>query len=147
CRGHLGKQLIRRYGLDRASGVQHYALGIKELWEIDSALHEPGKVIHSFGWPLAETGTGGGAFLYHFENNQVALGLITDLNYSNPHLSPFDEFQRWKRHPQIRRYLDGGKRLAYGARAINKGGFQAIPALAFPGGLMSGCEAGFMNYP
>lgn len=147
CRGHLGKTLMQRFELDRDAGVQHYAVGIKELWEIDPAKHQPGKVIHCFGWPLASQNTGGGAFLYHFENNQVSLGMITDLNYENPYLSPFDELQRVKLHPQIRHYLEGGKRIGYGARAINKGGLQAIPKLCFPGGLISGCEAGFMNYP
>ncbi len=147
CRGHLGKQLQQRFGLNEKSGVQHYAIGIKEVWQIDASKHVPGKVIHSFGWPLTQTGTGGGAFLYHFENSQVALGLITDLNYRNPFLSPFDELQRWKLHPQIRPLLEGGKRIEYGARAINKGGLQAIPRLSFPGGLLAGCDAGFMNYP
>ena len=147
CRGHLGKQLIRDYGLDRDSGVQHYAIGIKEVWEIDPAKFRPGKVVHAFGWPLAASGTGGGGFLYHFERNRVSLGLITDLNYANPWLSPFEELQRFKQHPLIRPLLEGGCRLEYSARAINKGGFQAIPRLSFPGGLLSGCDAGFMNYP
>lgn len=147
CRGHLGKQLMRCFDLAQSTGTQHYAIGIKEVWQIDPALHQPGKVVHSFGWPLATSGTGGGAFLYHYENNQVALGMITDLNYSNPWLSPFDELQRWKLHPSVRPLLEGGQRIAYGARAINKGGFQAIPKLSFPGGLLLGCEAGFMNYP
>ncbi|MVF14646.1 electron transfer flavoprotein-ubiquinone oxidoreductase [Ketobacter sp. MCCC 1A13808] len=147
CRGHVGKQLIQRYGLDRNSGTQHYALGIKELWRVDPEKHHPGTVMHSFGWPLSQTNTGGGAFLYHFENNQISLGLITDLNYENPYLSPFDELQRWKLHPKIRWLLEGGERLSYGARAINKGGYQALPKLSFPGGLIIGCDAGFMNYP
>lgn len=147
CRGHLGKQLIRDFQLDRDSGVQHYAIGIKEVWEIDPAKFRPGKVVHAFGWPLAATGTGGGGFLYHFERNRVSLGLITDLNYANPWLSPFEELQRFKQHPLIRPVLEGGCRLEYSARAINKGGFQAIPRLSFPGGLLSGCDAGFMNYP
>lgn len=147
CRGSLGKQLISKFDLDRNSGTQHYALGIKELWEIPSHLHQAGKTIHSFGWPLSKSGATGGAFLYHADNNQVSLGLITDLNYSNPHLSPFDELQRWKHHPKIAQYLNGAKRISYGARAINKGGLQALPKLSFPGGLLSGCEAGFMNYP
>ncbi|GAA3919706.1 electron transfer flavoprotein-ubiquinone oxidoreductase [Litoribacillus peritrichatus] len=146
CRGQLGKQLMARYNLERDSGTQHYALGIKELWEIDPSLHEEGKVIHAFGWPLTESHTTGGGFLYHGEGNQVALGLITDLNYSNPYVSPFDELQRWKHHPLVSKYLKGAKRISYGARALNKGGLQAIPTLVFPGGLMSGCEAGFMNY-
>lgn len=147
CRGHLGKQAIRDFNLDRHSGTQHYALGIKELWQIDPDRHQPGKVVHSFGWPLARSGTGGGAFLYHFERNQVALGMITDLNYSNPYLSPFDELQLWKHHPLVRDVIEGGERIAYGARAINKGGLQAVPRLDFPGGLLLGCDAGFMNYP
>jgi len=147
CRGHLGKQVIRRFDLDRNAGTQHYAIGIKEVWEIDPARHQPGKVVHSFGWPLSASGTGGGAFLYHFENHQVALGLITDLNYANPYLSPFDELQRWKQHPLVRPLLQGGRRIGYGARAINKGGLQAVPKLSFPGGLLAGCDAGFMNYP
>ncbi|WP_250655852.1 electron transfer flavoprotein-ubiquinone oxidoreductase [Alkalimarinus coralli] len=147
CRGSLGKQLIAKYKLDKNSGTQHYALGIKELWQIDPDLHEPGKTLHSFGWPLSKHSATGGAFLYHGDNHQVSLGLITDLNYSNPHLSPYDELQRWKHHPQIARYLKGAKRISYGARAINKGGLQALPKLSFPGGLLSGCDAGFMNYP
>ena len=147
CRGHLGKQLIQHFQLDRDSGVQHYALGIKEVWEVDPANFQSGKVVHAFGWPLAASGTGGGGFLYHFENNRVMLGLSTDLNYSNPWLSPFDELQRFKTHPLIRPVLEGGSRIEYSARAINKGGWQAIPRLSFPGGLLSGCDAGFMNYP
>ncbi len=147
CRGHLGKQLMRLFQLDRDSGVQHYAIGIKEVWEIDPARFQPGKVVHAFGWPLLASGTGGGGFLYHHEHNRVALGLITDLNYGNPWLSPFDEMQRFKLHPLIQPVLEGGRRLEYSARAINKGGWQAIPRLSFPGGLLSGCDAGFMNYP
>lgn len=147
CRGSLGKQLIEKFNLDKNAGTQHYALGIKELWQIDPSLHQPGKTLHSFGWPLSENDATGGAFLYHADDNQVSLGLITDLNYRNPHLSPFDELQRWKHHPQIAQYLKGAKRVSYGARAINKGGLQALPKLSFPGGLLSGCEAGFMNYP
>ncbi len=133
CRGHLGKQLIRRFGLDAGRGTQHYGIGIKELWEIDPAKHRQGLVLHSAGWPLAESGAHGGGFLYHLEDNQVALGLITDLGYSNPFLSPFEEFQRYKQHPLIRRFLEGGKRIAYGARAITKGGPQALPRMSFPG--------------
>ncbi len=146
-RGHLGKQLIKRFSLDKNSGTQHYGIGIKELWEIKPELHKEGLVIHTMGWPLSETASTGGGFLYHTENNQVSLGLMVDLSYKNPHLSPFDEMQRWKTHPQIAKYLEGGKRVSYGARAINKGGFQAIPKLTFPGGLLSGCDAGFMNMP
>ncbi len=146
-RGHLGKQLIKKFELDKDSGTQHYAIGIKELWEIDPEKHKEGLVVHTIGWPLSEVGTGSGGFLYHTENNQVSLGLIIDLSYSNPHISPFDEMQRWKTHPRIRHYLEGGKRVSYGARALNKGGFQAIPKLTFPGGLLAGCNAGFMNMP
>src|SRR5262249_33138637 len=147
CRGHLGKQLIQRFELDRDSGEQHYAIGIREVWEIDPALFEPGKVVHAFGWPLLASGTGGGGFLYHFERNRVVLGLITDLNYANAYLSPFDEMQPLKLHPLIKPVLQGATRIEYGARAINKGGCQAIPRLSFPGGLLAGCDAGFMNYP
>ena len=147
CRGHLGKQLLKHFGLEKNSGTQHYALGIKELWDIDPTKHKPGLVIHTMGWPLTEAGASGGGFLYHLENGQVTLGLITDLSYSNPHLSPFDEMQRWKTHPLIKAYLTGGKRISYGARAINKGGWQAIPKLVFPGGMLAGDDAGFMNFP
>ncbi len=146
CRGHLGKELMSKFNLQNNTGTQHYAIGIKELWEIEPSKHKIGKVIHGFGWPLTESGSTGGGFLYHLENNQVALGLITDLNYENPHVSPYDEMQRFKLHPVVNSYLTGGKRVSYGARAINKGGLQAIPKLSFPGGLMAGCEAGFMNY-
>ncbi|MEE8058745.1 MAG: electron transfer flavoprotein-ubiquinone oxidoreductase, partial [Pseudomonadales bacterium] len=147
CRGHLGKQLMERFELNKDSGTQHYGLGIKELWEIDPAKHKEGLVIHTIGWPLSETKSTGGGFLYHLENNQVTLGLMVDLSYTNPHLSPFDEMQRWKTHPTIKQFLEGGKRISYGARAINKGGLQAIPKLTFPGGLLTGCDAGFMNMP
>lgn len=148
CRGHLGKQLMEKFDLQANSGTQHYAIGIKELWDIDPDKHLPGKVIHSVGYPLdhGPGGATGGSFMYHLENNQVALGLIVDLSYSNPYLSPFDEFQKYKLHPVIRHFLEGGKRVAYGARAINKGGFQAVPKLVFPGGLMAGDDAGFMNF-
>jgi electron-transferring-flavoprotein dehydrogenase len=146
CRGHLGKQLIKRCGLDTGRGTQHYGIGIKELWEIDPAKHRQGLVVHSAGWPLQESGALGGGFLYHLENNQVALGLITDLCYGNPFISPFEEFQRYKQHPVIRRFLEGGKRLSYGARAITKGGPQALPKMSFPGGLLIGCDAGTLNF-
>ncbi|MCG3170343.1 MAG: Electron transfer flavoprotein-ubiquinone oxidoreductase [Pseudomonadales bacterium] len=146
CRGHLGKQLIERFGLDKGRGTQHYGIGIKELWEIPAARHRQGLVIHSAGWPLAQNGAHGGGFLYHIEDNQVSLGLITDLGYSNPFLSPFEEFQRYKQHPLIRQYLEGGKRIAYGARAITKGGPQALPRMSFPGGLLIGCDAGTLNF-
>ena len=143
CRGHLGKQLIARFGLDEGRGTQHYAIGLKELWDVAPERHKPGKVIHTLGWPLGNAT--GGSFLYHLENNQVALGLIIDLAYSNPHLSPFDEFQRWKHHPLISEALTDGRRVAYGARAIVKGGIQALPRCTFPGGVLVGDDAGFLN--
>jgi electron-transferring-flavoprotein dehydrogenase len=146
CRGHLGKQLIEKFGLDRNRQPQHYGLGIKELWEIAPEAHEPGKIIHGLGWPLGMGKTTGGSFLYHLDNNQVAVGLITDLNYSNPWLSPFEEFQRMKHHPLYSRVLAGGKRISYGARALTKGGLQSLPALAFPGGVLAGDDAGFLNF-
>jgi len=145
CRGHIGKQLIKRYQLDALADSQHYALGIKELWEIDPAKHEQGLVVHGAGWPLSNDNPGG-SFLYHLENNQVAVGLIVDLSYNNPHLSPFDEFQRYKHHPTISQYLTGGKRLAYGARAIAKGGLNSLPRMTFNGGLLIGCDAGTLNF-
>lgn len=145
CRGHLGKQLIRQLGLDAGKDPQHYGIGIKEIWEIPADKHQEGLVVHGLGWPLQESGASGGAFLYHAENNQVYLGLITDLNYSNPHLSPFEEFQRWKQHPETLKYLEGGSRLSYGARAIAKGGFNSLPKMHFPGGLLIGCDAGTLN--
>lgn len=145
ARGHLGKRLIQHFALDKDKDTQHYGLGIKELWDIEPAQHKPGLVIHSAGWPLSEHGAAGGAFLYHLENNQVVIGLITDLGYKNPYLSPFDEFQRMKHHPLFRQYLQGGKRVAYGARALNKGGPQALPKMHFPGGLLIGCDAGTLN--
>jgi electron-transferring-flavoprotein dehydrogenase len=148
CRGHLGKQLIERFNLDAQADAQHYGIGLKELWEIDPAKHRPGLVIHGAGWPLSETGKDatGGFFLYHLENNQVVVGLIVDLNYKNPWLSPFDEFQRLKHHPVLAGYLEGGSRVASGARAITKGGFNALPKMSFPGGLVIGCNAGTLNF-
>jgi len=145
CRGHLGKQLISRFNLDEGKDPQHYAIGIKEIWQIDPAMHEEGKVIHGLGWPLAESNSSGGAFMYHAENNEVYLGLITDLNYANPHVSPFEEFQRWKTHPETRKYLEGATRIAYGARALAKGGYNSLPKMHFPGGLVIGCDAGTLN--
>lgn len=145
CRGHLGKQLIEKFALDRDASVQHYGVGIKELWDIDPSKHKPGLVVHGAGWPLIE-GASGGSFLYHTEDNQVVVGLITDLNYSNPWLSPFDEFQRFKHHPVIKQYLEGGKRASYGARAIAKGGLNSLPKMTFPGGLLVGCDAGTLNF-
>ncbi len=145
CRGHLGKQLYSKFQLDADSDAQHYGIGIKELWDIELSKHEEGLVIHGSGWPLSG-GTSGGFFLYHSENNQAVVGLIVDLNYSNPYVSPFDEFQRMKHHPLVAKYLEGGKRVAYGARAIAKGGFNALPKMHFPGGLLVGCNAGTLNF-
>jgi len=145
CRGHLGKQLINRFSLDAGKTPQHYGIGIKEIWEISPEKHQAGLVVHGLGWPLQETGSGGGAFMYHAENNQVYLGLIADLNYSNPHMSPFQEFQRWKHHPETVKYLEGGTRIVYGARAITKGGLNSLPKMNFPGGLLIGCDAGTLN--
>ncbi|MDT8397925.1 MAG: electron transfer flavoprotein-ubiquinone oxidoreductase [Pseudomonadales bacterium] len=146
CRGHLGKQVIAHYDLDRHSSPQHYALGIKELWEIPAANHQAGKIVHGLGWPLGFGQTTGGSFLYHLENNQVAVGLITDLNYRNPWLDPFNEFQRFKHHPLVKQVLGGGKRIAYGARALCKGGYQSLPRCIFPGGVLAGDDAGLLNF-
>ena len=146
CRGHLGKQLIEKYKLDSGKTPQHYGIGIKELWEIPEEQHQPGKVLHGVGWPLGLGKTTGGSFLYHLDNRQVAIGLITDLNYANPWLSPFDEFQRMKHHPLFSKVLNGGKRLSYGARALAKGGIQSLPKLVFPGGILVGDNAGFLNF-
>ncbi|MEM1144239.1 MAG: electron transfer flavoprotein-ubiquinone oxidoreductase [Pseudomonadota bacterium] len=145
CRGHLGKQLIANFDLDAGRDPQHYGIGIKEIWEIAPEKHEPGLVVHGLGWPLSESGSTGGAFLYHADNNQVFLGFITDLNYSNPHVSPYEEFQRWKHHPETLKYIEGGTRLTYGARAIVKGGLNSLPKMHFPGGLLIGCDAGTLN--
>ncbi|MEH6651872.1 MAG: electron transfer flavoprotein-ubiquinone oxidoreductase [Motiliproteus sp.] len=145
CRGHLGKELIEKFQLDKDADPQHYGIGIKELWDIDPDKHQPGLVLHGAGWPLGSNAPGG-SFLYHAENNQVVLGLITDLSYSNPHLSPFDEMQRMKHHPVFKQYLEGGKRVSYGARAIAKGGFNSLPKMTFPGGLLIGCDAGTLNF-
>ena len=144
CRGNLGEQIIEKFDLRKNSDPQHYGIGLKEIWEIDPKLHEEGLVVHTTGWPL-DNHTEGGGFAYHAENNQLFLGLIVALNYKNPHLSPFNEFQRWKHHPKISKYLKNGKRISYGARAVNKGGLQSIPKLSFPGGLLVGCDAGFLN--
>ncbi|NYE22957.1 electron-transferring-flavoprotein dehydrogenase [Pigmentiphaga litoralis] len=143
-RGHLGRQLMERFKLNDGKDPQSYGIGIKELWEIDPAKHKPGLVIHTAGWPL-ESDTYGGSFLYHQEDNKVAIGLIVGLDYANPYLSPFEEFQRFKTHPTIRAFLEGGKRISYGARSITAGGLLSLPKLVFPGGAMVGCEAGFMN--
>jgi electron-transferring-flavoprotein dehydrogenase len=152
ARGHLGKQLIAKYKLDEGKDPQSFGIGIKELWEIDPARHQPGLVLHSAGWPM-DSSTYGGAFLYHLENNQVALGFVVGLNYENPYLSPFEEMQRWKTHPNIRWYLEGdeakgikaGKRIGYGARAINSSGLLSLPKTVFPGGALIGCNAGYLN--
>ncbi len=145
-RGSLAKLLIARFGLDAESEPQKYGLGMKELWEIDPAQHVPGKVVHTMGWPLGGN-AGGGSFMYHLENNQVYVGFVVHLNYENPHLYPYMEFQRFKHHPEIARVLRGGKRIAYGARAISEGGWQSVPKLTFPGGALIGCSAGFVNVP
>ena len=146
CRGHLGKELIAKYQLDKDKDPQHYGIGIKELWKVPDSQHKPGLVVHSAGWPLDESKSLGGGFLYHLEDNQVAVGLITNLSYSNPHVSPYDEFQRYKHHPEIKQYLEGGERLTYGARALLKGGLQSQPKMSFPGGLLIGDDAGTLNF-
>jgi electron-transferring-flavoprotein dehydrogenase len=148
CRGHIGKQLIKKYNLDSDADAQHYGIGIKEIWDIDPARHEAGLVVHTAGWPLSlvDSENTGGSFLYHLENNQVVIGLIVDLSYSNAYLSPFDEFQRYKHHPVIKQYLEGGKRVAYGARAICKGGLNSLPKMVFPGGALIGCDLGTLNF-
>lgn len=143
-RGHLGKQLIANFGLDKGRDPQVYGIGIKELWEIDPAKHQPGLVVHTAGWPL-DSSTYGGSFLYHLENNQVAVGFVVGLSYQNPYLSPYEEFQRYKTHPSIRGFFEGGKRISYGARAITAGGLQSLPKTVFPGGALLGCDAGFLN--
>ncbi|MGY8871204.1 MAG: electron transfer flavoprotein-ubiquinone oxidoreductase [Pseudomonadales bacterium] len=145
CRGHLGKQLNQTFNLSEGVDAQHYGLGMKELWDIDPALHQPGLVLHGTGWPLSGNASGG-FFLYHTDNCQVVVGLIVDLNYDNPYLSPFDEFQTMKQHPVLRKYLEGGKRVSYGARAITKGGLNALPRMTFAGGLLVGCDAGTLNF-
>jgi electron-transferring-flavoprotein dehydrogenase len=144
ARGHLGKQLLSRFKLTEGKDVQTYAIGIKELWEVPADKAQPGKVVHTAGWPM-EGDTFGGGFLYHLEGNQVTLGFVIGLDYDNPYLSPFEEMQRWKTHPAVRAHIEGGKRIGYGARAINNGTPQALPKLVFPGGLLVGCDAGFLN--
>ena len=146
ARGSLAKQLIARFDLDKGCDVPKFGIGIKELWQVPAENHRPGLVQHSFGWPL-DGRTGGGSFLYHLEDNLVATGFVVHLNYKNPTLSPFDEFQRFKTHPMIRGTFEGGKRLAYGARAITEGGWQSVPKVTFPGGALLGCAAGFVNVP
>ncbi|MCI1738162.1 MULTISPECIES: electron transfer flavoprotein-ubiquinone oxidoreductase [Pseudomonas] len=147
CRGHIGKQLIQRFKLDSDADAQHYGIGLKEIWEIDPAKHQPGLVVHTAGWPLdiMSNENTGGSFLYHLENNQVVVGLIVDLSYSNTFLSPFDEFQRLKHHPVLAQYLEGGKRVSYGARALAKGGINSLPKMVFKGGALIGCDLGTMN--
>jgi electron-transferring-flavoprotein dehydrogenase len=147
ARGHLTKRLKAHFDLERDCQPQVYGIGIKELWDIDPAKHVPGRVLHTQGWPLTETNSWGGGFLYHQSNNQVALGFVTALDYANPYVYPYEEFQRWKQHPSIRALLEGGRRVSYGARAINEGGWQSVPKLAFPGGALIGCSAGFVNVP
>ncbi len=144
ARGHLGKQVIAKYHLDAGKDPQSFAIGVKELWEIDPAKAQPGLVVHTAGWPMDKS-TFGGGFLYHLEGNKVTLGFITGLDYKNPYLSPFEEMQRWKTHPAIRAHLEGGKRISYGARAINNGTLQALPKTVFPGGALVGCDAGYLN--
>jgi electron-transferring-flavoprotein dehydrogenase len=144
CHGSLGKQLMSQFELRKDADPQHYGIGLKEIWQIDTDKHQEGLVVHTTGWPL-DNKTEGGGFLYHAANNQVFLGYIIALNYSNPHLNPFKEFQRWKHHPKISQYLEGAERVSYGARAVNKGGLQSLPKMAFPGGVLAGCEAGTLN--
>jgi len=146
ARGSLSKQLIAKFALDAKSQPPKFGIGLKEVWQIDPAKHQKGLVQHSLGWPLNDK-TGGGSFLYHFDENLVSIGFVVHLNYDNPYLSPFEEFQRFKMHPKIRVVLEGGKRLAYGARAITEGGYQSVPRLSFPGGALIGCAAGFVNVP
>jgi electron-transferring-flavoprotein dehydrogenase len=144
CRGNLGELLMKKFKLREDADPQHYGIGLKEIWEINEDKHDEGLVVHTMGWPL-DNRTEGGGFLYHAANKQVFLGFIVALNYKNPHLAPFQEFQRWKQHPRIRHYLEGGQRISYGARAVNKGGLQSLPKLSFPGGVLIGCDAGFLN--
>ena len=145
-RGSLSKEAIARFALDADSDPQKYGLGMKELWEIDPGKHHPGRVEHSMGWPLGRN-AGGGSFIYHLDNNQVYAGFVVHLNYENPHLYPYMEFQRWKHHPHVASLLEGGKRIAYGGRAISEGGWQSLPRLTFPGGMLLGCAAGMVNVP
>lgn len=144
CRGQLGKELMAKFNLNDDADVQHYGIGFKELWEIDPSQHEEGLVLHGSGWPLTN-GLSGGCFMYHLKDNMVTLGLIIDLNYANPHVSPFDEFQKMKHHPEFAKVLEGGKRLGYGARALSKGGWNSLGKMSFPGGLLVGCDAGTLN--
>ena len=147
ARGSLAKMLFAKFNLRDGVEPQKFGIGLKEVWEIPADKHRKGLVVHTQGWPLTETKTGGGSFMYHYGENLVSIGFVVHLNYENPYVSPFDEFQRFKTHPDVRQYLEGGKRLAYGARAINEGGIQSIPKLTFPGGVLVGCSAGFVNVP
>ena len=146
CRGHLGKQLIKKYNLDDGKSPQSYGIGLKEIWEIDVQNHKEGSIMHSAGWPLSSN-VYGGSFLYHMDNNQISIGFVMGLDYQNPHLSPYEEFQKFKTHPEISKILKNGRRIAYGARALNEGGYQSLPKLYFPGGALIGCEAGTLNVP
>ncbi len=146
CRGHLGKQLIKRFNLNEGKNPQQYGIGFKEIWEIDEQKHEEGMVMHTAGWPLDKS-TYGGSFMYHAENKQIFLGYVIGLDYKNPHLSPFDEFQRFKTHPAIKKIIEGGKRVSYGARALIEGGLQSLPKMYMPGALLIGCDAGTLNMP
>src|SRR5512139_4251606 len=146
-RGSLAKQLMAKFDLRDGVDPQKFGIGLKELWQVEPARFKKGLVVHSMGWPLSETGSDGGSFMYHFGDNLVSIGFVVHLEYENPYLSPFDEFQRFKTHPEVAKYLQGGKRLAYGSRAINEGGVQSVPKLAFPGGALIGCSAGFVNLP
>ena len=146
CRGHLGKQVISKFNLDENSDPQQYGIGLKEIWEVPEENHDEGLVFHSAGWPL-DNQTYGGSFVYHAENRQIFLGYVLGLDYSNPHMSPFEEFQRFKTHPFVKKIFDGGRRISYGARALNEGGWQSLPKLSFPGGALVGCDAGTLNTP
>ncbi|MDG2000721.1 MAG: NAD(P)/FAD-dependent oxidoreductase, partial [Alphaproteobacteria bacterium] len=146
CRGHLGKQLIKKYNLDERKSPQSYGIGLKEIWEIDKENHKEGSIMHSAGWPLSND-IYGGSFLYHMDKNQISIGFVMGLDYKNPYLSPYEEFQKFKTHPEIKKILKNGRRIAYGARALNEGGYQSLPKLYFPGGALIGCEAGTLNVP
>ena len=146
CRGHLGKVIMEKFDLNEENSPQTYGIGIKELWEVPPENSNPGSIVHTTGWPL-KTDTYGGSFLYHLDNNKISIGFVIGLDYKNPYLSPYMEFQRFKHHPEIKKILDGGRRINYGARALNEGGIQSLPKLTFPGGMLTGCEAGFLNVP
>ena len=146
CRGHLGKQLIEKFNLSEGKDPQQYGIGFKEIWEITEKNHQEGMVMHTAGWPL-DNNTYGGSFMYHAENKQVFLGYVIGLDYKNPYLSPFDEFQRFKTHPAIKKIIEGGKRISYGARALIEGGLQSLPKMFMPGALLIGCDAGTLNMP